>query len=157
MAVYTVHVPEGLADELRRADRTVFVREGFNGWALLFGSLFLLRHRLWIAFVLWLAVACGITAFGWVFHPPAGPLVALMVLMHLFLGVEGNDLRRWRLERRRFAMADVVTGQRSGDAELAYFLRRPSEAANPAPAPRQRPARDVMPAVIGMFQDQDRP
>ena len=157
MAVYTVHVPEGVADHVRRADRTVFVREGFNSAAFVFGLLFLLWHRLWIALALWLLACCSIAALAWTLHPPVGSLVALLALMHLFVGVEGNDLRRWRLERRRFSLADVVTGHRREDAERAFFFRRPSEAPVPAPPPTRRPAHDAMPAVIGMFQDEGRP
>ena len=62
MAIFTVHVPPGFDTTEERADRTAFVRDGFNGWAFLFGPLFLLRHRAWLAALLWLA---AVLAWAW--------------------------------------------------------------------------------------------
>ena len=48
MPVFTVHAP---VDAVRRADsdRFVFVRDGFHFWAFLFGPLWFIWHRLWLA------------------------------------------------------------------------------------------------------------
>ena len=48
MPVFTVHAP---VDAARRADsdRFVFVRDGFHFWAFLFGPLWFISHRLWLA------------------------------------------------------------------------------------------------------------
>src|SRR5262249_21702267 len=49
MAVYPVHQPPLRADDAAAdPDRFIFVRDGFYGWALLFGPLWMLRHRLWL-------------------------------------------------------------------------------------------------------------
>lgn len=154
MALYTVHVPDSMPDLVKRADRTAFVREGFNGWALLFGFVFLLWHRLWLPVALWLGAVAGLVGLGWAFNLSPGPAMALSALMHLFVGVEGNDLRRWGLARRGFRFADVVSGARRDDAEYAFFAGQPDEqTAAPVPFPRYV-VRNTTPAVIGMFPEE---
>lgn len=157
MALYTVHVPDMTPDLVKRADLTRFVREGFNGWAFLFGGLFLLWHRLWLPVVLWIAALAVLVGLGSAAHLPPGPAMALGALLHLFVGVEGNDLRRWGLARRGFRMADVVSGARRDDAEYAFFAGQPEEpAATRAPSPRYV-VRNATPAVIGMFPEDGSP
>lgn len=155
MALYTVHVPKDVPDQVRRADRTVFVREGFNLWALVFGWLFLIWHRLWIAALGWIVLAGAITYGAWLLHPPAGAVLTLFLLLHVFLGVEGNDLRRWRLDRRQFQLVDVVSGAGRDEAEIGFFHRQPDERrAATGPASRMV-ARAATPSVIGMFPGED--
>ncbi len=132
MALYTVHVPDHISGLVERADRTVFVREGFSFRGFVFGWLFLAWHRLWLALVAWLVLAGVIAAGWWVLQLPPIALVVMAVLMHVFVGVEGNDLRRWRLARRRFRFADIVSGERRDEAEYAFFFRQPND-------PPQRP------------------
>jgi Protein of unknown function (DUF2628) len=155
VAIYTVHVPDDVAGSVERADRTVFVREGFSLWGFVFGWLFLVWHRLWIALAAWVALAGVIAAGWWVLRLPPDPLVAMAVLMHLFVGVEGNDLRRWRLERRRFRLVEIVSGARRDEAEYAYFFRAPEDAPQRSgPASPRFVQRSTIPAVIGMFPDE---
>src|SRR5579872_860046 len=54
MPVYTVHAPGAGGSDLRSTDRFVFVRDGFHFWAMLFGPLWLIAHRLWLALIGWL-------------------------------------------------------------------------------------------------------
>jgi Protein of unknown function (DUF2628) len=65
MPIYTVHEPTGALDPVERGDGTRFVREGFNVWAFLFGPLFLLWHRLWLALAGWLLLAALVAAACW--------------------------------------------------------------------------------------------
>lgn len=155
MAFYTVHVPKDAANPVRRADRTVFVREGFNPWALVFGGTFLLWHRLWIAALGWFVLTGAIIYGAWLLHPPAGAVLTLFLLLHVFLGVEGNDLRRGALERRRIQLVDVVSGAGRDEAEIVFFHRQPDEPrAASGPASRVV-ARATTPSVIGMFPGED--
>ena len=153
MAIFTVYVPDEAPDLVTRADRTAFIREGFNIWAFLFGVLFLLRHRLWIAAAVWIAAVLALVATVVVFHPPVLPCVALAVLMRLFLGVEGNDLRRWGLERRGFRVVDLVSGAERDDAELIFFSRQPPKQPEPKPVQRWTKVPPTTPSVIGMFPE----
>jgi hypothetical protein len=57
MAVYTVHQPRLRKGEASvDPERLAFVRDGFHFWAFLFAPLWLLWHRLWLAFVLWVVL-----------------------------------------------------------------------------------------------------
>src|SRR4051794_11415266 len=62
MPVYTVHAPArqnlgGGPTSIAAADKFVFVRDGFHVWAFVFGPLWLLFHRLWLALLGYLVVA----------------------------------------------------------------------------------------------------
>ena len=155
MRLYTVHVPD-VGDEVKRADRTVFLREGFSVRAFVFGWLYLLWHRLWLAAAVWLATAVVLVVAAMSAQFPGWATLLLVLLMHLFVGLEGNDLRRWRLARKRFAFAEIVSGGGRTDAEYAYFHRRPSAPDVPAAAlPGRVVPRDTAPTVIGMFPDEN--
>lgn len=142
MAIYTVHVPRVAADPVDLADRTAFVRDGFSGWAFLFGPLFLARHRAWLAAAAWLVLVLGGAAIAAALDWPVGARVLLALVIQLFLGLEGNSLRRDALRRRGYDLADVVAGTGREHGELLFFRGRddraaPSPAA-PVPAPRLR-------------------
>ncbi|MBV9652923.1 MAG: DUF2628 domain-containing protein [Acetobacteraceae bacterium] len=112
MRTWTVH--------LRRNATPALVREGFSWGAFFFGWIWLLAHRAWIAAALWLAGTIVVI----VLTPAAArPLVgvAIAVLQGLF----GNDLRRWSLERRGFALAHVVAARDSEGALVRLLDRRP--------------------------------
>ena len=154
MALYTVHIPSDAASDVERADRAVFVRDGFNRWGLVFGGLFLLRYRLWAALLIGLVLGCAAALLWSRSGLTAGPLVLLALLAHVFIGVEGNDLRRWALEGRRFNLVDVVSASRREDAEYAFFLRQPDEESiRPISRQTRLTPPDMTPAVIGMFPD----
>jgi hypothetical protein len=157
MAIYTVHVPELVPDQLTRADRTVFMREGFSARAFVFGVLFLLWHRLWIASLVWLVLVVALVG-GWLtLRPPFFVLVALLGLMHLYLGAEGPDLVRWALDRRGRPMRDVVSGASLSDAEAVYFGRQPAVPEAPTrPVSRTSTPMPPAPDVIG-FSDAGTP
>ena len=156
MTTYTVHVPDNVADYLARADRTVFVKDRFSLWGFLLGPLFLLRHRLWFALTAWLVVSAIIITVALKLQVPPGSLLVLSLLMHVFAGVEGNDLRRWGLQRRGFRLVDVVSGLTRDDAERAFFQRQP-DLLHPASAVPSATAAGRLSApaseVIGMFPD----
>lgn len=154
MALYTVHVPGDGRDPLARADRTVFVREGFNARAFAFGWLFLLWHGIWGALAVWLVLGGALAALWWFVHVSPGTIVSLVLLMHLFVGIEGNDLRRWSLGRRGFGFLDVVSGSRPDEAEYSFFVRQPEERVPPLQPVSRVVARDPTPSVIGMFPDE---
>lgn len=158
MPVYTIHVPENAGSAVERVDRAVFVRDSFSVWGLVFGWLYLLRHRIWIALAIWLVLAALSGLIWWKLALPIAPLVLLSILAHIFVGVEGNDLRRWALERRGLIPVDLVSASRRTDAEYVYFHRQPDELPSRPAAPVSRVARrDMMPAVIGMFPDESTP
>ena len=161
MPIYTVHVPGGVADAAVGADRTAFVREGFNAWAFWFGPLFLLRHRAWLAAGLWAVVVFGGAWLAARAHIPASAQAILLILVELFVGLEGNMLRGLALERRGFAVAGVVAGAGREDSERAFFRRQglgqPVIAPTPVSTSPSRPMRTSAEPdrVIGLFPSRD--
>ena len=157
MAIYTIHVPDEAPDILTRGERTVFVREGVSLRAFLFGLLYLLWHRLWVAAAVWIALLAAITALGLVIHPPLACIVALLGLMHLYLAIEGPDLLRWGLGRRGYTMRTLISAPGLAEAEALFFTRQPEAIRSPSAslsAPGRWMAPATVPAVIG-FPDGD--
>lgn len=112
MRIFTAHIAAGRPP--------VLVREGFAWGALVFGPLWLLRHRLFAACV----VALCLGAFVLLRLPAwlQGPLLAVL---HLTLGVFGNDLRRESLGRRGYAEAHVLAASSEEGAYARLLTARP--------------------------------
>ena len=150
MNVYTVHL-KGSQDDLATLERAVFVREGFSWAALIFGPLWLLWNRLWLALAVWLALEGALAIWSAYAAPAHSITAALQGLMHLALGFEASQLRRGALARRRFQNVGLVQGRQLMDAERAFFVgaiqartKAPSETSSASP--RTRP-----PDMIGLF------
>ncbi|TMJ50209.1 MAG: DUF2628 domain-containing protein [Alphaproteobacteria bacterium] len=154
MAIYTVYEPPLRSADARHADRFVFVRDGFFWSAFLLAPLWMLRHRLWLALLLYVAVAVAIGAGAQFFRLSAGTTAAIAFLMSLLIGFEASTLRRWALARRKWTNVGVVVGDDLELAERRFFdawIRHelPSRGARPNPVPSMRsPAQDD---VIGLF------
>lgn len=81
----------------------VLVRDGFSVGALVFGAFWLLFHRAWIAGVLALCLTIAIGVIS-----RSDTATVLQVALAWTLGLFGNDLRRWSLERQGYRIAHVV-------------------------------------------------
>jgi hypothetical protein len=119
MAVYTVHEPPSKAGAPSVPERFVFVRDGFSFAALLFGPLWMLRHRLWLVLLLYGAMGVGLW-LGLRLH--ASTQVGLIVwgLIGLLLGFEAG-LRRFTLGRRGYRNIGIVVGDDLELAERRFF------------------------------------
>jgi Protein of unknown function (DUF2628) len=121
MAVYTVHEPplRGGATS-PEPERFVFVRDRFSFWALLFGPLWMLRHRMWLVLIGYVVILVGFSA---VLHftglGRVGPAVG--TLLALLIGFEAATLRRFTLHRRGFRNIGVVVGDDLELAERRFF------------------------------------
>jgi hypothetical protein len=138
MIVYTVHEPMPPAPTPEaRAESVVFIREGFSWFGFLFHVFWLLFNRLWLeaiaAFVLLIGLGYLLVALG------AGQGVAggLGILLNFIVGFEGNDLRRWKLERCGYDFIGPVTGRSFEDAERRFFLSWYPVISGGAPLPRK--------------------
>src|SRR5436190_10806768 len=101
MAIYTVYEPRDGADG-QEADRLVFVRDGFFWSAFLFAPLWMLRHRLWLTLLLYVAFALAVGACAQFFRLSSGAIVAVAFFTSLLIGLEASSLRRWALARRKW-------------------------------------------------------
>ncbi|ABE37652.1 conserved hypothetical protein [Rhodopseudomonas palustris BisB5] len=165
MPVFTVHAPPPVDDERRASpDRFVFVRDGFYGWAFVFGPLWLLTRRLWLALFGYLVVAVAVTFALTALRVGAGPRFAVMLLMALLLGLEAASLWRWTLSRRGWRQLDVVVGDDLPGAERRFFDRWSSRQSNPvsfslpmdrgAPPPTRSvpmPSSSIYGDIVGSF------
>ena len=119
MSVYTVHVTPLDAEGIEAR----FIREGFAGAALVFGPLWLIYYGLWRALLGW-AIAIGLLAgISTLLHISGDTRLLLAELLSLYIGFEGNTLRRTASERSNWPMVDVVTGRRLEEAERDFFSR----------------------------------
>jgi hypothetical protein len=122
MPVYTVHEPPRRDDEIvAHTARFQFVRDGFHWWALLLTPFWMLRYRMWLELIAYLALVAGFTyglnRLG--IGESVGPWVAL--LLSLLVGLEASSLRRWKLARRGFENLGVVIGEDLDIAERRFF------------------------------------
>jgi Protein of unknown function (DUF2628) len=123
MRVYTVHAPVAASAGPVPTDRFAFVRDGFHFWAFVFGPLWLLAHRLWLALLGWI-VALAVIDFG-MRALGAGDTAILVVnlLFALLTGFEAASLRRWTLSRGRWRQLDIVVADDEEGAERRFFDR----------------------------------
>ncbi len=120
MRVWTVHnPPEAPPERGRRAP--VLVREGSFAWlAFLFAGLWFLINRMWLVFVIYLALA---VLLGVLLPDRIAPWVAFA--LQLLVGFHARDLRRWTLERRGWRLAGVVAAPDEDAAWARLFVERP--------------------------------
>jgi len=122
MSVYTVYEPPLKAHESAPdPERFVFVRDGFSFWAFLLAPFWLLRYRLWLAFIGYVIVAIALQiALRWI---GASPTVTVIVaaLLSLLVGFEAATLRRFTLSRRGWRNVGLVVGDDVDSAERRFF------------------------------------
>jgi hypothetical protein len=124
MPVYTVHAPVAGGTEAQSAtDRFVFVRDGFSFWAFLFGPLWLLWHRLWLALLGYIVISVGVVVALARLHAGAGMRFTVMLLIALLMGFEAASLWRWTVSRRKWRQLDIVVADGEETAERRFFDR----------------------------------
>lgn len=151
MTTYTVHAPPVSATGgMSEAERMIFVKDGFCWAACLIPVVWMLYRRMWVVLCLYALFAVAIELAGRFLGVPAA--TALGLLGALYLGFEGNTLRRWSLARRRFSERGVVEGGSREEAEIRFFHRStvptpPQARAVPAPVATPRFSADI----VGLF------
>src|SRR5438105_1447164 len=122
MAVYTVHEPPPRSNRAMSApERFIFVRDGFSFWAFLFGPLWMLRHRMWLVLLVFVAI---VTALDFALRRLglSGDVSAIVVLLlALLIGFEAGTLRRFTLARRKWTSIGVIVGDDLEAAERRFF------------------------------------
>jgi hypothetical protein len=161
MTIYTVHLPDDPAEERSsRLMRAELVKDGFHWLALIFPLLWLLFNRIWWGLLAYIALVVAIAAGGWAIELPDGTIGALQLLIGLFLGIVGGELKSWQLRRRGLPAVDVVSGSSKEEAERRFFDRLlgrraegpPAHNGSGHPAPPARPQAPNQP-VLGLFPE----
>src|SRR5215212_3968600 len=142
MPVYTVHAPQRNGrrrddDRLSHTARFAFVRDGFHFWAFLLAPIWMLRHRMWLEFIVYVLLLGGVTfAMGRLgVAESTGVWVALLIA--LLAGIEASSLRRWKLARRGFENLGVVVGEDLEHAERRFFDGWVAQGERAPPVPPQ--------------------
>ena len=122
MRTYTIHEePQPLADRVERAERLVFVKDGFSWAAALFAPFWFLLYRLWWPLVAYVAISAAFQIAQQTVRLDARWLGLAGVALGLLIGFEADTLRRWGLERRGWRMIGTVTGVSTVDCERRFF------------------------------------
>ncbi len=123
MPAFTVHAPVVSGAGVRATDRFAFVRDGFHFWAMIFGPIWLVWHRLWLVLIGWIIVAIAIESA--MLRLGAGWTTVFFVdlLFALLMGLEAASLRRWTLSRRNWRQLDIVVADDRETAERRFFDR----------------------------------
>jgi hypothetical protein len=144
-------------------ERFVFVRDGFQFWAFVLAPLWLLTHRLWLAFIVYV-VGYGLlgVVFAFLRVPASAQLLAGLAIA-LFVGFEASSIWRWTLTRRRWRTLGFVVGEDAEMAEQRFFAtwtRPDAKTETPPSAPPtpgySTPVRRGPPStsdVIGLFPE----
>ena len=166
MSVYTVHEPPQRFAAAPDAERFTFVRDGFSFWAFLFGPLWMLRHRMWLVLIGYVAILGCLEAVVSLFGGSVAIAGLISFLISLLVGLEAGTLRRFTLNRRGWNNIGVVSGDDLEDAERRFFdawVRRSaaqpvtSAVATPsAPSVPIQRARQA-PDVVGLFPEPGAP
>ena len=155
MRIYTVHELPGAPLD---GKGIVLVKEGFSFPAFAFSWVWLLYHRMWVALAIWIGLTVTLSylvqaALG----APAAAAVSLA--LGFMLGAEGNDIRRWTLERNGYREAGIAAGASLEEAERNFFAKwdRPLAVDEVKPVtapvwPRRAPARKDG-EVLGLFPE----
>lgn len=118
--LYSVHLDPKLA---RPYEAPVFVAEGFNFYAFIFGFFWALYHRIWLPAFLFFGLSICVRLAS---HYGDLTLLSSFVLdlgIRLMIGMAANDLRRDTLEKRGYIISDVVISDSLLDAERRYYDR----------------------------------
>jgi hypothetical protein len=164
MPTYTVHTPPPRRGETTSGpERFLFVRDGFYVWAFVLAPLWLLLHRLWLAFVIYVAGNLVVGVGFALVRAPASVQFLVGLLIALVIGFEASSIRRWTLARRGWTTLGFVVGEDTEIAERRFFAEwtkrsavSPSLPATSSEPKYSTPLRHGSPApndVLGLFPE----
>jgi hypothetical protein len=164
MTTFTVHEPPPRKrEQTAPPERFAFVRDGFYFWAFVLGPVWMLYHRLWLVFVMYMAAMAGLQVALWALGVSALVKFVVALLIAVLVGFEAGSLRRWSL--RRWINRGIVVAYNREAAEHRFFDRwqdgAPAAAVAAEPPPPPPPPAHVPTSdhdIIGLFpQPQSRP
>jgi hypothetical protein len=122
LKVYSVHHRQEASGSLSGlAEDVILVKEGFSWPGFLVPLVWLVYKRMWIVLAFYIAATAGLTLLGQSAVAPESAIFVGSIALNLILGLEGNDLYRWTLARRRYREQSVVVGSDLVTAEQRYF------------------------------------
>lgn len=164
MRIYTVHAPRpDYRGEAAQAEGTIFVRDGFSVWALLFPLIWFLVNRMWLMILGYFAYTAIVIAITEFYPATQVPLGAATLLISVWIGFEANAMHRWSLRRKGYVDRGVVAGHSLAEAEIRHFdklvrgdvVDAPSVAAARSSESRSA-GREDEGEVVGLFPQPER-
>ncbi|HEY0224618.1 MAG TPA: DUF2628 domain-containing protein [Pseudolabrys sp.] len=163
MPTYTVHEPPARKNEsIPDPERFAFVRDGFYFWAFLLAPIWLLAHRLWLAFFGYVLLSGTLNVVLFVIGAPGTVKFLIGFLTALLVGFEAATLWRWTLARRGWKAVGFVIGEDTEMAERRFYAEWAKRSVAPA-APEPKYAAPVWRGapsasdVIGLFPEPGSP
>lgn len=166
MAIFTVHQPPlGKGENAPDPTRFAFVRDGFYVWGFLLSVLWMLRWRLWLVALLFVAITVLIEVGLRYAGIGAGWRALVLAALCYLVGLEGATLRRWTLSLRGYTLVGAVVADNRDEAEQRFFINwaatrkaKPASVSTPA-APAEPVIRPRIPSsdVIGSFPQPEPP
>jgi hypothetical protein len=123
MAVYTVYITPDSGATVLAADRVRVVSDRFAVLAVLFGPIWLACQRLWWALMAYVTAVAVLSIASYELHLPAATFAVVLLIMGIFLGLEGPVLQEFALSRRGYHVAGLVTASNREQAERDFFRR----------------------------------
>lgn len=119
---FTIYEPPNPpADRIERAERLVFIKDGFSFPALLFGPFWLLFNRMWAVLALYLVIAFAMSmTLEWLKVASIWTSLAGIAL-NFIVALEGDSIRRWTLERNGYRFIGTVVGLSTAECERRFF------------------------------------
>lgn len=165
VVAYTVHEPPNPpADRLDRAERLVFVKDGFNWTAAVLAPVWMIANRLWLGLAAYTAAMVVLIAIL-IVAPPEWIALAIAVV-HIVVGYEADQMQRHRLETTGHSLLGTVIGRNESDCERRFIekwlpaqpiLARSGTSGGPAAiayqGPSERPAPFTTTAAAGPDQN----
>jgi hypothetical protein len=135
LVVFNVYEPpEATGDRIDRAERLIFIRDGFHWWAALIPALWLLVKGLWLELIAFLvlagALAWSLEAAG--MTPAAASMV--FVIVQIVIGFEASQIYAAALKRRGWREAGTVTGRNQDECERRFLATWLPQQPDNAPA-----------------------
>jgi len=118
MKIFTIHLRRDGLDPDRDI---VVIKEGFSWPAFFFGILWALWNRLWIAGALLLATTAAVHLVSQSMITGRFGQTAVTLGLAVIVGLIGNDLRRWTLDRADFRFAGIASGPNADEALRRFF------------------------------------
>jgi hypothetical protein len=121
MLTFTAHRKAEVLSHDEAADGVVFVKDGFSWLAFLVPLVWLVWHRVWRGLAGYVIAVTVLVGIGYLAGFPEGLATSLGMLLNLYMGLEGNNLRRKALMRRGYQeLADIAAGD--GEEAAWRFL-----------------------------------
>ncbi|MCC7252810.1 DUF2628 domain-containing protein [Hyphomicrobium sp.] len=122
VSAFTVHEPpKAGGTRLDRAERLLFVGDGFSWLVVLFGPLYFLARGEWLALAAYTAAAVVLASILSLAGVGSGWSGWIFFLLNVVAGFEANELKRWSLGRAGWQEIAVVSGRGREEAERRFF------------------------------------